>query len=377
MMKKHLLLPLIGLCLILISWGSIGHKTVANIAEAHLTPEAAANVRLLLGEQSMGDVASWADEVRNQPEYKSTAPWHYADVPLGLTYEDFDKAVKEQGSNTVYGAILKCEQDLKSRETTQAQKTIALKFLIHFIGDAHQPMHVSRPEDKGGNTIQVTFNGTTTNLHSLWDSGLINKQGQSIDQMTKADDTSTPAQIKVWQSQPAMQWLWESYQISTILYKEVEDDHGKLSEAYYDAHIPVVNKRIEIAGVRLAGTLNTILSGTMVNGAGSTVKADIHKGNRILPSNEAYLHLGESVKVTGKIFDGKLFAGTGLTLLNVGGPYPRQDLTIAIPREVMMGLPSIRKLTDKTITIEGVVVEYQGRPEITLTNPKLLTIEGL
>jgi hypothetical protein len=94
-------------------------------------------------------------------------------LPLGLNHEQFADAVAKQPGDNVYTAILKAEDNLKDQTLTAEQKKDALKFLIYLIGDAHQPMHISRKEDKGGNTIQVRFDDKGTNLHSLWDGKLI------------------------------------------------------------------------------------------------------------------------------------------------------------------------------------------------------------
>jgi len=118
-------------------------------------------------------------------------------------------------------------------------------------------MHVSSAEDKGGNEIRVTFNGYDDNLHGLWDSGLIDRQHLTYKQMAASYDNATPIEIKKWQRDDLMVWLWESYQISTILYKEAAENPN-LGEEYYKTHLPVLEKRIEKAGIRLAGILNAI-----------------------------------------------------------------------------------------------------------------------
>src|ERR1700759_5216533 len=152
-MKKVFLSSLsIVLVLFLASWGFKGHQAVATIAENHLTPQAKAAVKDLLGAQSLSEVATWADEVRNEPAFKSTAGWHFVDLPLGLTFEEFSKEVRAQGEDNVYGAMQKARSILTHPKASKTQKIEALKFLVLFVGDAPQPMHVSRKEDKGGNT---------------------------------------------------------------------------------------------------------------------------------------------------------------------------------------------------------------------------------
>jgi len=120
-------------------------------------------------------------------------------------------------------------------------------------------MHISRKEDKGGNTIQVQFDGKGTNLHALWDSKLIDHEGLSEADIAKTYDTATPAQIKQWQSDSPMEWIWESYQISSELYAQVKPGED-INDAYYQKYIPVIRKRIDQAGIRLAGELNKLFN---------------------------------------------------------------------------------------------------------------------
>src|SRR5438270_9781652 len=170
-------MALIAIAVALISWGVLGHRTVGLIAERHLTPKAKAAVQSLLGSETLEQVSTWADEIRSDPAYKNAAPWHYINLPLGLTRQQFDKEVTGMTSPNVYEALLRMEHDLTAPGTSREQKVVALKFIVHFVGDIHQPMHVSRAEDQGGNKIQVNYEGKGTNLHALWDSRLIEHEG--------------------------------------------------------------------------------------------------------------------------------------------------------------------------------------------------------
>lgn len=259
MMKKISFIgSMIAVALFLVSWGSIGHRTVGQIAENHLSPKAKEAIKELIGKESLADVANWADEIRSQPNFKNTAPWHYVNLPGGLNFEQFATAIKTMPPDNGYKAMLECERELLDPRKTKSQKAMALKYFVHFVGDLHQPMHVSHAEDKGGNAIPVNFlNSSSDNLHSLWDSGLIEHQNLSYKQMAINYDTATPEQIAKWQSDDPLIWLWESYQVSSILYTEVAENN-KLGEDYYNDHIPVIQKQIEKAGIRLAGELNAI-----------------------------------------------------------------------------------------------------------------------
>ena len=257
-MKKFFLLCLfVCIGFVLISWGTLGHHVVGEIAENHLTPEAKAGVKELLGHQTLADVSSWADDIRqDNPE---TGSWHFLNLPLGLSFADFAKQVQTMPTGNVYNSILRCIHDLKDNNLSQRKKVEALKFLVHFVGDAHQPMHVSRAEDKGGNTIMLTYNNEYTNLHSIWDSKLLEQDRSDYKTLATKYDKANQAQVAKWQNDPVIMWVWESYQISSILYAEVDNSQGKtLGKEYYERHIPVVENRLEKAGIRLAGVLNAI-----------------------------------------------------------------------------------------------------------------------
>ncbi|MBL4674813.1 MAG: S1/P1 nuclease [Mucilaginibacter sp.] len=351
----------------LISWGGVGHKTVATIAYNHLTPKAKDAVKALLGDTTMADVASWADEIRMKPQYKYTTPLHYVDLPLGLSYSTFRDTVTGQPADNVYKAVMQCEKDLSSTTTNNEQKSVALKYLIHFIGDLHKPMHVSRAEDQGGNTIQVQYLGKGSNLHSVWDSKLIGTEGKSFEQMSDDYDTATEKQIKEWQSEPLLKWLWESYQITTKLYSEVEQNN-KLDEAYYKAHINIVHERVEMAGIRLAGVLNSIFEhqnivATSVTRTPPTVKQMSNEaGFAGVKLEEVSQHIGERVAVQGVVADYKKFED--MVLVNLGAPYPNNPLTLVFKGDAVALSNRVIASKGKKILVIGTIVDYKGKPQI-------------
>jgi len=373
-MKKTLISGLMLLCICLLtSWGYKGHQAVATIAENHLTPAAKAAIKDLLKNQSLADIATWADEVRNEPAFKNTAGWHFVDLPSGLSFEQFNTEIKSQGEDNVYGAMQKARIVLTHPQSTKAQKIEALKFLVHFVGDAHQPMHVSHKEDKGGNTIQIRFDNQGANLHSLWDSKLIDHQGLTVAEMSKQYDKATTGEIKKWQTDQPMQWLWESYQISSQLYNEV-DKEKNLGDDYYNSHIQIVEQRIDQAGIRLAGVLNDIYSGKLFSytfaapqlpeGDNSVaVDKSVSGPAKIIEAKDAANHINENVIVTSKVFGTKDVGS--MILVNVGAPYPDAPLTIVLRNEAK-ALAS--QVDQKTITVTGKVVDYKGKPEIIVTH---------
>jgi hypothetical protein len=257
-MKKYFVIAaLVIVSAGLISWGDTGHRAVGLIAQNHLTPKAQAAVKELLGHDGLADVATYADEIKSSMRY--TAPWHYVDIPSGYTFEEFSKAIQALPSDkgNVYSLILICERDLTNPVKTRAQKAYALKMLVHFVGDCHQPMHIAHAEDQGGNKIGIKFLGEGGNLHGLWDYMLIDHEHLTYKQMAEKYDTATPVQIKQWQNDQVMKWLYESYVISNELYKEAAENPD-FKEDYYNDHIELLHLRILKAGIRLAGVLNRI-----------------------------------------------------------------------------------------------------------------------
>jgi hypothetical protein len=376
MRKTALSLFALVLSAALVSWGVTGHRSIGKIAEIHLIPQAKAAVRELIGDTTLADVSTWADEVRGQPAYRSTGPWHYINLPLGLSRTDFETTVKGMTQENVYSALQQQERILGSTASTRTQKVEALKYIVHFVGDLHQPMHVSREEDKGGNTIQVNYAGVGTNLHALWDSKLLDHLGLDDQQMAAKYDHATPAEIKQWQNEPVMEWIWESYQASSKLYAEVDAMKSRsIDDSYYDAHIAIVQDRIEKAGIRLAGVLNDIFKNGLAASAAGVPVSDAGTNPASAPKTisvqDAAQHYNEYVNVCAKVYGIK--ALDNLTLVNLGAAYPNQPLTIVLRDAAREIGPS---LEGKNICVTGTVVAYREKPEIVVTDPKLVVVSG-
>jgi hypothetical protein len=323
---------------VFISWGRLGHRTVGLIASRHLTGKTQLELRDLLGGGSLADVANWADDVRgSDPAYKSTGQWHYINLPLGLNRTDFVAHVNALPGDNVYNVLQRLESEMQDSKAPRAQKIADLKFIVHFVGDLHQPMHVSRTEDQGGNKIQVNYEGQGTNLHSFWDSKLLEHEGVSDEQLATKIDKASAEQIKAWQNAPLMDWLWESYQISSTLYKEVEAMSNRtITNAYYQQHIGIAEQRLEQAGIRLAGVLNMIFANPNsvapppppgMNEPGPPVPLERGvKDIMRIEAKDVKNHIKEEVQVCAQVYGSKDL--TGKVLLDLGGAYPNQFLTV-------------------------------------------------
>ncbi|QIL75025.1 S1/P1 nuclease [Hymenobacter sp. HDW8] len=257
-MRKRLL-PLLLLLLTpfsLWAWGADGHRAVGKIAEQHLSRRAKREIQKLLNTETLTMVSTWPDEVRYYPEFKETAPWHYVNTPSGLNQDQYIQQLKAQTVPNAYNAMLAQLAILKDKSKPQADRVAALKYVVHLVGDVHQPLHAGHAEDKGGNDIKLKYRGKDTNLHSLWDSGLLDYQGLTYTEMATAYDAKLRGRvIRKMQAAGPEQWLWESYQASNQIYQETPNN-ADVDYRYYPAHADLMKERITQAGVRLAGMLN-------------------------------------------------------------------------------------------------------------------------
>ena len=239
-------------------WGPTGHRVVGEIAENHLTRKARKAVHEILGTESLGIATTWADFVRADTAFNYLASWHYINLKMGLNYDDFKAVLEKDSAVDAYTKLNFLVAELKNRSLEPDKKLMYLRLLIHIAGDIHQPMHVSRAEDQGGNKIRVMWFSDSTNLHSVWDEKLIEQQKLSYTEYAASLDHTTKEQRKEWQSQPMVQWFYDSYKIAGQLYSEITKPYQKLSFRYNFDHIATVNEQLLKGGVHLAGLLNEI-----------------------------------------------------------------------------------------------------------------------
>jgi nuclease S1 len=260
-MRPILFLSLAAIGLPAFAWGPEGHSLVARIAEAQLTPAVRARVLEILGPgKTMPSVASWADEVRRARA--ETGPWHYVDIPNDKKHLDMERDCAK--GDCVISALSRLRQTLRDPASTPDQRREALMFIIHFVGDMHQPLHSSDNKDRGGNSVQLTFHDRKTNLHSLWDSGLLGRL-EPEDQLFPALSAESAKRRKKFGHGTVTAWAEESHK------EGVKTVYGKLPKpvnattpidippAYETAADPLLRLQLERAGARLAYVLNTDL----------------------------------------------------------------------------------------------------------------------
>jgi hypothetical protein len=264
-------------------WGQTGHRAVGEIAQSFLSTEATIRVHQILGGQSLARVSTWPDEIKSEPQtYQHTFIWHYTDWP-----DDMHEHTETGSSGQLMTSINDHLKTLKDPSAVSDKKAFALKFLVHLIGDLHMPLHVGNATDVGGNACKVTFHGSVTNLHALWDEKLIDRTSLSFTELSRFVRSGvTNDQITEWKKGSPLDWALESKEIRNTLYPEdvvtvsteatsspnpssrhycrrditiPQNDMPKLGYEYSYKFMPVVERRIFQAGIRLARLLEEAL----------------------------------------------------------------------------------------------------------------------
>ena len=288
------------------AWGCKGHQTVALIAEKHLTPEARQWVLKLLSENpidpklnrycggasrdAMADASTWADDVRGE---RKNGPWHYIDIPRGSKRGPLEPFCGQEGCVT--RAISEQLAILKDPKADAVKRAEALRYIIHFVGDLHQPLHTVTNADEGGNCVPVKYfrrgphehnYSFSPNLHSIWDTAILERDAEGADPAEYAEtlDAQFAADIEGWQKAGIHvdEWVWEGYDFAeNVVYGDLtpkvaiepnvvvhscSDDNNlgerllhqniTAGEAYQEKAASVTEKRIAEGGVRLAMILN-------------------------------------------------------------------------------------------------------------------------
>lgn len=255
------------------AWGPVGHETVANIAEDNLTPLARSRVQAILGKNTeLASVATWADDVRSssRPE---TAPWHFIDIEDRAQLTEADELKYCSGHDCVVDQVNADVATLKSKTSTASQRFEALKFLVHFVGDLHQPLHCADDNDHGGNDKWVVFfspggpaKGSRLKLHALWDRLIeVQTSEDASDLAAELEDKIKPSQRSTWAGGTPADWAWESYLIAhDTIYASLQPGPSnssgiRLPKNYTTKMRPLVDIQLEKAGIRLAYLLNDAL----------------------------------------------------------------------------------------------------------------------
>lgn len=254
----------------MIAWGPKGHAIVADIASSRLTSQTRANLKLLLGNGSLASIASWADDVRKQRD--ESFGWHFVDIPkdaAGFSDErdcfrpqDKHKDAQTDHRNCVVDRIQMFAQVLGSENSGREERLEALKWIVHFVADIHQPLHAVE-EARGGNDIKLPVFGSEKcgdypcNLHWVWDSILLEHTGYSEPEYVgRVKKLIRTGQLERKAGGGPVDWANESH----LQARQILDRRATaIDERYYDAYIALVDEKLALGGLRLATLLNDTL----------------------------------------------------------------------------------------------------------------------
>ena len=239
-------------------WGINGHRIVGEIASHYLTGKAKKAVREILGSESIAMASNWADFIKSDSTLNYLSPWHYMNVKGGLSSNQFNDFLKQDTITDAYTKLNFLIAELKNKSLPLDKKQFYLKLLIHITGDIHQPLHVGRAEDLGGNKIKVQWFNEPTNLHSVWDEKLIEMQKLSYTEYTTAINHISKKQRREWQQQPLSDWMHESYEAAEKIYAGITQPDQKLGYRYNYDYVELLNLQLLKGGIHLAGLLNAI-----------------------------------------------------------------------------------------------------------------------
>ena len=238
-------------------FGTDGHRIAGLIAQERLCAEAQQQVRTLGQGQGLDQLGLWADWIRGEPEWEHSAAWHYMNIPDGARLEDY----RHPPEGDILWAIRSFGARLADRQAPIAERRDALRFLVHFAADIHQPLHVGRESDRGGNMIDIDpGTGGPVNLHRFWDTDAVALSGLEVEDYVRNLAGLIEANAPAWEQDMLMDWARESQ----ILRPEVYDFGGRgnrLTRDYLENAERITRVRLAQAGVRLAAEVNRALCG--------------------------------------------------------------------------------------------------------------------
>ena len=341
-------------------WWDLGHRVVARLAESRLTPHTREAVRDILGGQSLADASVWADNIR---QYRHDADrLHYVNIPLADTV--YDPARDCPHGQCIVAAIEHDRRVLADAGASPEERAEALRFLIHFMGDLHQPLHVADDGDRGGNSRAVIFLGHPTDLHKVWDGELIDSSGLSqADYVEYLLGRMQSLDLKALERGTVVDWAMEGHRIAAEHAYRLPAD-GRIGRAYLDANRPIIDQALIAGGVRLAKVLNDALAGYQ---PGRAAAAPATPG--MYTDREAPAHLGETATVVGTV--AAVFRSKkGTVYLNFGADYPHQTFTAVALAPAPAWTAGLDSLVGRRVGVHGTIASYRGRVEIVLRSPE-------
>lgn len=240
------------------AWGPTGHRAMAQVASRQLSDETRRDVLALLGGASLAEASTWMDDVRDNPRYDRLEPLHYVNL---------DPRAGRFRSCPQRGCLVDALRDerakLADRTLPDAERREALRILVHLMGDLHQPLHVAHRDDRGGNDVAVEWFGQPSNLHWVWDTGLLRDRGrwgELADRLhARLQEALVAREAASWRRGDVVDWAHESYRLTVEVVYPSAPPGSRLGRAYAARHAPLVERQLLIGAVRLAAVLEEAL----------------------------------------------------------------------------------------------------------------------
>lgn len=236
------------------AWDAVGHRIIGEIAYQNLTKKAKKQCDKVLGERGIVYQATWADEVRSDPKYDYSYKWHYQNLRDNMTTADLENLLANptsEGEHLFYALDILTERLKKNKNDEEA-----LKFLVHFVGDLHQPMHLGRLEDLGGNKVSMKWFGRSTNLHAVWDGQITDSKNMSYTEYSQYLEDKYAPQLAAYKKYSVLESIAKGYEIRTNIYNY--DDSKNNNYLYVYTFGKDVDEMLFRAGIQLANQLNAI-----------------------------------------------------------------------------------------------------------------------
>ncbi|NLN24518.1 MAG: S1/P1 nuclease [Bacteroidetes bacterium] len=246
-------LALLPWSLIADDWGKNGHRAVGEIAEKYLSEKTKKAISELLDGHSLAFVSNYGDDIKSDRKYDKYQTWHYVNFPLDQRYEETPKESKGDIIQAIQTAI----QVLKDKNSRREDKVFHLKMLVHFMGDLHQPLHIGQAEDRGGNRIQVRWFGQNSNLHTVWDSKMIDSYQMSYTELAANADKLSKKELDEIKKGTLMDWVYDVRILTKEVY-ESANDGDRLGYEYMYKYMNPLRNQLQKGGIRLAVVLNDI-----------------------------------------------------------------------------------------------------------------------
>lgn len=363
------ILTLLLFPLLTFAWGREGHTMIAEMAYQMLSKSSKDKLISYLGNTSLDEASVWMDEQRGNNQYNYLTSTHYINIEKGGKIDPFQK-------NNIYTELNLAMNDLEFSKTVNASEIkMDLMILIHLIGDIHQPLHDGYANDKGGNKINVSLLSSSTNLHSAWDGGLINRLNLTKEQILAQYSKLSKSEIDQIKVINLSNWITESRKYLENVYAFKDNN---LDQEYLQRAKPILEEQLLKAAIRLSAVLERGLANKTINPV-KEATFSVDKSSEPISASEASKHIGETATVCDKVFGTKYLESTSSapTFLNMGAAYPNSPFSVVIFGKDRPNFKEKPELyyNNKKVCVTGSIKEYKGKPEMIITTENEIILE--